>query len=115
MGKDLAKRQGVHREVQAEGSRRQNTGPTLYAIATGQAEQESHKRHTVWVRRPTSSKPKTYTERQYVYAAGIRVKDVRLTLGDLQLIKMEKSAEAIVPSQTTAKDRPCCLHRRMRG
>lgn len=45
-----------------------------------------------------SSKPKTYTERQYVNATGINVKDLRLTLGGLWFFffKLEESAEAIV-------------------
>jgi hypothetical protein len=36
------------------------------------------------VRRQSSSKPNTYTARQYVDAAGISVKDVCLTLGGLR-------------------------------
>lgn len=76
-------------------------------------EQKSHKRPIAWVRRQSSSKPKTYTESQYVDAAGISVKDVRLTLGGLQ--RLEESAEAIVPSQTVVEVEPCCLQRRMRG
>jgi len=49
------------------------------------------------VRRPSSSKPNTYTEGQHVNVAGISVKDVCLTLGGLrEFFFSEESAEVIV-------------------
>jgi hypothetical protein len=69
-------------------------------------------RRLYWVRRQVSSKPESCTENTVVDAAGISVKVVRLTLGDLPTclvlpasrgagMGLQKSAEAILVGLTS--------------
>jgi len=60
----------------------------------------------VRVRRHKSLKPKTYRERPYVYAAGISVKGVRLTLGGLQAIGEVSRGHSTEPNHRQRRTGP---------
>jgi hypothetical protein len=75
-------------------------------------EHEVHTRHAVGVRMQVSSKPKTDTERQYVDATAMSVKEVRVYPGRSRPThesatqkkrRSEKSADTIVEASTALK------------
>ena len=73
-GEQLAEGKGVHREVESEGSWRQNA-----ALMN-----KNRMRRTWWISRPTTTKSNTLTETTNVDSAEISGKVYRLTRGGLK-------------------------------